>query len=183
MGVYKRSISTAELQDNPKLFPVRIAKGALGNGLPQRDLLVSRQHRMLAASPIVQRMFETSEVLVSAILLTDLPDIAVDDQVSNVTYFHIVFEEHQVIFAEGAPTESLLLNTEALKSLPCAVRDELEAILPVLCQGPITASARQIPERPRQKKMCERHAKNARYLLASFETQNRKTEHVGVTAK
>lgn len=60
---------------NAKLRPVRICAGALGNNLPQRDLLVSRQHRMLVSSPIVQRMFDKSSVLIAANKLTALAGI------------------------------------------------------------------------------------------------------------
>ena len=51
----------------PKVQPVRILAGALGHGMPQRDLLVSRQHRMLVSSAICERMFGLEQVLVSAI--------------------------------------------------------------------------------------------------------------------
>src|SRR5690606_32364085 len=51
-----------DLAQNPKLKPIRIAAGALGNGLPERDLTVSRQHRVLVRSKIAQRMFGAEEV-------------------------------------------------------------------------------------------------------------------------
>ena len=47
LQVFRRFIDKAELAHNPKLLPVRICAGALGNGLPKQDLLVSRQHRMV----------------------------------------------------------------------------------------------------------------------------------------
>ena len=50
-------------------------QGALGNGLPRRDLLVSRQHRMLVRSSIAGRMFGDKEVLVAAHHLTALPGV------------------------------------------------------------------------------------------------------------
>jgi hypothetical protein len=49
-----------------KLGPVRKRAGALGANLPSSDLLVSQQHRILVSSKVVQRMFGTDEVLVSA---------------------------------------------------------------------------------------------------------------------
>ena len=90
-----------------KLWPVRICVGALGNGLPERDLLVSRQHRMLVSSRIALRMFGQADVLIPAIRLTALPGIAIDTNVTEVEYFHILLANHEVVFAEGAATESL----------------------------------------------------------------------------
>ena len=128
--ILKREIGDQELQQNTKLQPVRIVAGALGNNLPERDLLVSRQHRMLVRSSIAQSMFGTSEVLISAIKLTELPGIFVDTSVSEITYFHLIFDKHEVIFAEGAPTESLLLGPMAREALGEEVVKEIRAIFP-----------------------------------------------------
>lgn len=85
-----RFITHTQLSANPKLRPVRITAGSLGHGLPERDLLVSRQHRMLISSKIAKRMFGSAEVLVPAIKLTALPGIYVDETVTEVEYFHIL---------------------------------------------------------------------------------------------
>ncbi len=54
--------STCTVSD--RLAPVRIAAGALGHGLPRRDLFVSQQHRMLVRSRIAERMTGRSEILI-----------------------------------------------------------------------------------------------------------------------
>ena len=125
-----RQFERAELEQNSNRYPVRIVAGALGDGLPQRDLLVSKQHRMVISSAISQRMFGTTDVLVCANKLTSLPGVFVDDTVQGVEYFHLLFDQHEVIFAEGAQTESLYVGPEALKSLPCELPDELFDIFP-----------------------------------------------------
>ncbi|MGL4822623.1 MAG: Hint domain-containing protein, partial [Plesiomonas shigelloides] len=51
-----RRIGSAELMAFPKLRPIRIAAGALGEALPSKELVVSPQHRILISSPVVERV-------------------------------------------------------------------------------------------------------------------------------
>ena len=102
---------------SPHLRPIRIVAGALGGGMPTRDLLVSRQHRMVIKSVIALRMFGQSEVLVAAAKLLDLRGVFVDDSLDEVGYFHLVFDDHEIILAEGAETESLLIGPGIMKSI------------------------------------------------------------------
>ncbi|HBB84575.1 MAG TPA: hemolysin, partial [Sulfitobacter sp.] len=120
----RRSVDASELAKNPKLYPIRITAGALGAGLPKRDLIVSRQHRMMVQSGIVERMCGVSTVLVAAIRLAELPGIFVEEKVERVEYFHLIFENHDVVYAEGAPTESFLLNADTIKTIGTAQREE-----------------------------------------------------------
>ncbi|MEO1733437.1 MAG: Hint domain-containing protein, partial [Pseudomonadota bacterium] len=103
----RRHLSADALTANPKLQPIRIMAGALGFGVPTRDLLVSRQHRMLVQSKIASRMFGATSVLVPAVKLLGLPGIYVDTTITQVTYLHLLFDQHEIIYAESAPTESL----------------------------------------------------------------------------
>lgn len=166
--VFSRKISAAELKQNEKLLPIRICAGAMGNGMPTKDMLVSRQHRMLVASPIVKRMFDEPIALIAAIKLTTLPGIFVDTSIRQVEYFHLLFDDHEVIFADGAPTESLYLGSEALKALPAQSKEELSAIFPDLHQTFESWSSKYcIPSNQRQKKLVMRHLKNQRCLVST----------------
>lgn len=163
----RRTLNAIDLARVANLRPVRISKGALGNGLPSRDLLVSRQHRMLVRSKIAERMFGTPEVLVAAIKLTQLPGIFVDPEVEAVEYIHLLFDAHEVILAENTPTESLFTGPEALRSLSTEARAEIRLLFPELDvgdQNPLPARA--IPSGQRQKALIARHARNAKPLLS-----------------
>ncbi|MGB0958967.1 MAG: Hint domain-containing protein [Halocynthiibacter sp.] len=161
--VGRRMLSRRELLDNPKLRPVRIVAGALGDGLPQRDLLVSRQHRMLLQSKIAKRMFGQDEVLISAIKLTTLPGIYVDDRVESVGYFHLLFDEHKIIFAENAATESLFTGPEALKAVGPEVKKEILALFPELGDHKYAPKpARYIPSGREQKQFVARQQEHNR---------------------
>lgn len=164
--VGSRRYVAEELRSKPKVRPIRITQGALGGGLPLRDLLVSRQHRMIVRSQITQRMFGAPEVLVAAIKLTSLPGIFVDESTQTVEYFHLLFDRHEIILAEGAPTESLFIGPESMASLPDEARDEICEIFPELKRAQyIAKAARPIPPIKKQKQLVWRHQKNAKQLL------------------
>jgi len=163
----KKEISPAMLRVNEKLRPVRIQAGALANDLPVRDLLVSRQHRMLAVSRISERMFGAEEVLISAIKLTELPGIDLAPLEGPVTYFHMLFDQHEIVYAEGTPAESLHTGAEALKTLPRESIEEIHSLFPELKQNDTRRpTARLTPDGRRQKQFVARTAKNNRPLIA-----------------
>lgn len=159
-----RRLSAAELARHSKLRPIRISAGSLGKGLPLRDLLVSRQHRLLISSKIAKRMFGKSDVLVAAVKLTALPGIFVDTSVQQVTYHHLLLEEHEVIIAEGAPAESLLTGDEALRTLSPDALEELQLLFPALQDMRNQPPASLIPPSKSQKRLVARHGQNRQPL-------------------
>ena len=137
-----RTISAAELALSPETRPVRIAAGALGAGLPAADLTVSHWHRMLVRSTLAAEVAGSDEVLVAACNLTDLPGVDHVEDGQPVTYIHFMCDQHELVTANGAPTESLnvgINTTAALSPEACA---EILALFPELAQGP------QTPVRP-----------------------------------
>ena len=162
----RRCLDQTALNDSPNLQPVRIMAGSLGANLPKKDILVSQQHRMLIRSKIAERMFGNPEVLIPAIKLTTLSGIYVDSNVQNIEYFHLLFDNHEIIYAEGAPTESLFTGPEALKAISKEARDEILTIFPQLKKPRHTPEpARTIPKGKRQKQLIARHYRNSKPLL------------------
>lgn len=162
----RRKFGSADIDNNPKLRPVRIAAEALGGGLPKRDLLVSRQHRMLVQSKIAERMFGCCDVLISAIKLTELPGIFTDSSIEEVEYFHLLFDQHEIIFTEGTPTESLFTGPETLKSLSPIAIEEIMTIFPeVAALSYAPEPACYIPSGQLQKQLIARHRRNEKPLL------------------
>lgn len=154
-----RWIGQSTVQAKGKLAPVRIAAGALGRNFPSRDLLVSRQHRMLVASRVCERMFGETEILVPAIKLTALPGIHIEESDKPITYFHLMTDAHEVIFAEDAPSETLLTGPNAVEALGSEALAELKAIFPdVLTRTP--KPARQIHRNKRVETLLTRHLRN-----------------------
>lgn len=117
--------------------PVRITSGALGQGLPARDLLLSQQHRLLLRSRVAERFAESAELLVAAKRLTALPGVFLDDSLDHVTYYHVLCEQHELLFAEGAEAESLYLGEMTLQTLDEKALDELKELFPeLMCKSP-----------------------------------------------
>jgi len=154
------------LRNNPKLLPVRITAGSLGQNLPRRDLVVSRQHRMQTASKIAERMFGSLTVLLPAIKLTALSGIEIEEQVEAVEYYHLLFDQHEIIFAEGAPTESLYFVPGATASIGPEAKEELLTLFPELADGgQLREPANHIPDGSLQKRLVDRHLKNNKPIL------------------
>lgn len=125
-------LSAEILKANPNLRPIRIRSGALGRGLPERDLVVSPQHRVLARSKLAQRMFGAPEVLVAAKHLLVLDGVEIAEDLTEVTYWHFLFDRHQVVFSNGTASESLFTGPQALKAVGSCARKELLSLFPDL---------------------------------------------------
>jgi len=142
-----------------KLRPIIIRADALGPGVPNVDIRVSRQHRMLVSSKIAERMFGVSQVLIPAVRLLTLPNVEVDQEVQEIDFLHLMFDRHQIIWADGAPTESFYFGPEAVKSLQSDAREEIEALFPDLATGQVIYEpARIIPIGKQQKQLISNHA-------------------------
>ena len=82
--------------------PVRIAAGILG---ATRDLLVSRNHRLLVRHPQVELLFGFPEALVMAKSLAS--GIAVrPEPCPAVAYVHLFLDRHEIVIADGVPSET-----------------------------------------------------------------------------
>lgn len=162
----QRRIGASELATTPALRPIRIAAGALGDGTPTSDLIVSPQHRLLIRSAIATRMFDSAEVLVAAKHLLEIDGIEVVEDADSVTYVHFTFDDHQIVYANGARTESLYLGQQALGALSPAARQEIHRIFPGLRGDQLAwASARPLAPGRMGRSLARRHAKTAKPLI------------------
>jgi Ca2+-binding RTX toxin-like protein len=141
----KKKISGQDMKQDPKLRPVMIRKGSLGNGLPERDMLVSPNHRMLVANEDTQMLFEEREVLVAAKHLVGHEGIHQVD-LMGTEYIHVMFDRHQVILGDGAWTESFQPGDQTLGGFDKDQLEELFKLFPSLASNTgrkAYASARQ----------------------------------------
>ncbi|TRD23283.1 Hint domain-containing protein [Palleronia caenipelagi] len=131
LWIGKKHLDSAALQNNPKLQPCRIAPNTLGPSTPDRDLYLSPQHRVLISSQAAKDAFGSNEVLIPVIKLTMMDGIS-QCALDSVDYYHILLKDHDVVFANGAPAETLLPGPEAMKSIGPDARRELKQLFPEL---------------------------------------------------
>ena len=165
--VGSRHIGKHNLTIAPHLRPIRISANSLGTGIPKSDLYVSPQHRILVRSKIVERSFQVNEVLIAAKHLTDISGIEIAEEVKSVEYFHLLFNQHEIIYSDGAETESLYTGSEALKSIGISAREEIFSLFPLLEDtDDIPLAVRQIAPGRKARNIAMRHQKNERPLVA-----------------
>ena len=131
-----RRMSGARLHIMPHLRPVRIRAGALFEGEPDADLLVSPEHKLLVKGAAAKALFNTPEVLVAAKDLVNDRTVLVDHSLQEVTYIHLMLERHQVIWANGVETESFHPANTSLNAIEKGQRNRLFDIFPDLDEDP-----------------------------------------------
>lgn len=154
------------LYAQPHLRPIRISADALGQNAPAQDLIVSPQHRVLVRSKIAQRMFGATEILVAAKHLLELDGVNIADDLAEVEYYHMLFDQHEVITSNGAKTESLYTGPEAIKSIGAQALREVYTLFPELRDrdyGPVPA--RMVLSGKQGRQLAGRHTKNNRAML------------------
>ncbi len=161
-------LSGTQLEDKPHLKPIMIRADALGPGYPRRDLIVSPQHRVLVSSAIAKRMFDCQDVLLPAKKLLPLSGVDVlDDPSGGVQYHHILFDQHEIIWSNGTPTESLFLGPLTMQAISPEARQEIKELFPECAAidfQPLTA--RLVPEKGKwMAKLVERHQGNRKPLF------------------
>lgn len=110
------------------LAPISFQRGVFGN---HRELMVSPQHRMLVTGYRAQLLFGETEVLVPAKSLVD--DFNVTTHYGGmVTYVHMLFDRHEIVIANGAPSESFYPGEQGLDTLTEPSREELFRLFPEL---------------------------------------------------
>jgi hypothetical protein len=129
--VGRKDVDAAEMAANPRFRGVRIRAGAIGPGLPERDMVVSPQHRVLVIGPEAELMFGTHEVLVPAIHMLGIPGVEADDA-PEISYIHLMCRRHQIVRSDGMWTESFQPGDLSLAGLDDDQRAELYALFPEL---------------------------------------------------
>ncbi|MCW8844125.1 MAG: Hint domain-containing protein [Rhodobacteraceae bacterium] len=134
--VGRRDLSEAELALTPHLRPVLIRAGSLGENLPDRDMHVSPNHRMLLAEDRSVLYFDEYEVLAAAKHLTHRSGVDTLPR-GGVSYLHFMCDRHEIVLGDNAWSESFQPGDQSLGSMRTPQRDEIFELFPELetCSG------------------------------------------------
>lgn len=110
--------------------PVVIPAGAMGNA---GDLALSQNHRLFRYHRPLARITRMPEVLIQARRLLGVDGIHLLEG-GFVTYHALIFERHEIIYAEGIPAESLMVAEATLDRLPVDLAQEVRTRFPGLNQ-------------------------------------------------
>ncbi len=121
-----RWIGSRKVRAEGRFAPIVIEAGTFGY---HRRLVVSPQHRVLLTHWMAELMFGEDEVLVAA------KDLVNDCSVrvlagGEVEYFHLLFDQHQIIWSEGLQTESFLPGPTVMNDLDEGVQNEILSLFP-----------------------------------------------------
>ncbi len=108
--------------------PILFRAGTIGNVL---DLMLSPAHRVVLQGWQSELLFGDSELLASAQSLVNDSTI-VRQEGGEVEYFHILFDRHEIVFSNGAATESFHPGQVASGAMAQEARDEIFSLFPEL---------------------------------------------------
>lgn len=125
-----RWIGRTTLRARGSFAPVVIAAGALGN---DGDLIVGPHHRIFHYQRDHIGKPAMAETLVQAHHLID-DEVIYRREGGFAEYFSLVFDRHEIIYAEGIPVESLMVNEATVSALPQELAEAVRSELPGLSQ-------------------------------------------------
>lgn len=126
-----RWIGHRHVEATGRFAPIVIERGTMGF---HETLVLSPQHRVLVRHHMAELLFGEDEVLVAAKDLVNDCSIRVREG-GTVDYYHLLFDQHQIIWSEGLLTESFHPGPQTLAGFDDAVRDELFSLFPELDPG------------------------------------------------
>jgi hypothetical protein len=124
----RRRVVFSERDHNLK--PIRIRRGAYDGVHPRRDMMLSPQHRILLRGPAIKNAFGVEEVLGPVKGMLGQPGFRKALGRGSIEYVSILFDRHEIVYADGVPAESFLPRPYATAYLPPNTVSEINGLFP-----------------------------------------------------
>jgi hypothetical protein len=135
---------TSKAAADPAFRPVCIRAHALGPGLPERDLSLSPQHRVVIEAVEAELLFGMGRVLVCAHHLPAWAATSPEPE-DDVVYLHLLLAEHEIVLANGQPAESFQPAQRMIAAMRDHTRRDLDEVLEVLGRDAMLARPDALP--------------------------------------
>lgn len=120
-----RWVGRSTVRGQGPFAPILIRKGAMHN---ENDLVLSPDHRLFIYQRSDKLGAGRAELLIKACHLVN-DDTIVKSEGGFVDYFQLLFDQHQIIYAEGIAAESLLVDNRTRAALPDDLAHDLSEAL------------------------------------------------------
>ncbi|MEL7256977.1 MAG: Hint domain-containing protein [Pseudomonadota bacterium] len=131
--IWSWTVTADEMRAHPELAPIRLKTRAIGPMMPGRDLRMASGHRVLIPGYRIAGSEDSQGCLMRVDGVAHNSDKAFAERTAEeVTYYNVVFDQHEVITAEGLPVESFLPSPKALNLLDVSAQQTLKELFPEL---------------------------------------------------
>ncbi len=128
--VGRRTVDALAMKRDPSLRPVRVRAHALAEDQPQLDLIVSQSMSILLSDWRCELLFGEDEVLAPIAALLNDHSITIDHSAQSADYIYLMFDQHEIVFANGIEAESVHVTDVAFAAMETDMQAELLAIFP-----------------------------------------------------
>ncbi len=125
----RTDLSALELRRWENLRPVRVRRGAFGPGRPDKDVVLSPNHRVLISGKMAELYFGEAEVLVPVKALVDGVMVHEVKKCCEVSYFHLLLDGHHIVDTSGLLSESLFLDDQSTQMISQHANQDLRSML------------------------------------------------------
>ncbi|NRB01179.1 MAG: Hint domain-containing protein [Rhodobacteraceae bacterium] len=144
--VWSQTFSAAEVAADPSLAPIHFKSRAVGPMMPQRGVTLGGAHRVLVPGWKLENVDDCTNCLMAARDLVGAHDESYSDRIhGDVTYYHVLFDRHQVFTANGLPVESFLPSPVAMSAMGHEATDRITEIFPELLRSPSSYPPAEYP--------------------------------------
>lgn len=144
----QRTLDYGNLHSNGHLRPVLLRQASIAPGLPERDMMLSPNHRVVIEAVRTALFFAGDKALVAAKHIVNSKSIRQVD-VLGVTYVHFMCDRHETVMANGVWVECFHTSDPSLGAVGNAQRSEIFELFPELRETQSPAATARAKDRAR----------------------------------